>query len=909
MAQPRTLTYSAASSSSSPPSSSSPSESANTSNHPRMASGSSSYTPMAPAVTSPSASSDPLSAYSVVSAVGRGKFSTVYKAQRKSDGRVVALKRIRMGATATSTAVREKCLKEVRLLQSLDHSNIIRYLDSFAVHPNTLVIVLEWATDGDLQCHLRRIRDRGGGLPEPVIWQSFVQICEALAHMHERRILHRDLKPANIFLHRDGTIKVGDLGLGRTLSDDTPEAFSKVGTPLYMSPEALRGDGYDMKSDIWSLGCVLYELAMLRSPFKEEGLKMFQLFEKIVRCDYKQLPAVGENVSTSSDADAKEETSDTSKTSRGFSEDLRYLTSCMICREPGHRPDIWQTLRYAAAQLERLREANGGAAVVAAAAAAQAAARQHSHPAAKHKALAQGAYVEGHDDYQEDNAAQCHYDALGRVEPQKRGHYFGGKIVDENSSIGSNMGMAEANTINPTNGTSRSGEEDKNSNSSDTEQEYTYDQYSGESCEDYEDYAEEYDDTDGNDNDDDDDDIIALDVVQAARQLQNKVKATTEILKKASLSRQGRDVFSQSLSAEDMELESVRSSEGFHDTSAVAAHRFGKKIDPSSKLARASTTQSPIVVKDNQSAPSNHTLTSGSFNSKSKSAASTSPPPIVPIVKGVGTNSVEGLLQGRAKPPTQQQPKLQPALHDSSLASIGPGTQIEAKESSLQKSKRKMSSSKLPKTTGASSASDACNAVLRPLNPALQQTTTKHRERGLQVGQQRERISSSKHYRSRSVPELQPMKDKRDAVDIVSGSRITSGNKGEFSATIGTSTPITRKSSNRLSHLQRRGDLQGQYGKSSFTRRSATPILTPLDRTPSPFKSTKQPSLYGVEVLRMDSSGKLPRGSIQLSPRADLPVPRISPAQRPDLELPVSNYNEKKMIGGWTLQGTQLHIK
>ena len=88
------------------------------------------------------------------------------------------------------------------------------------VHPNTLVIVLEWATDGDLQCHLRRIRDRGGALPEPVIWQSFVQICEALAHMHERRILHRDLKPANIFLHRDGTIKVGDLGLGRTLSDD-----------------------------------------------------------------------------------------------------------------------------------------------------------------------------------------------------------------------------------------------------------------------------------------------------------------------------------------------------------------------------------------------------------------------------------------------------------------------------------------------------------------------------------------------------------------------------------------------------------------------------------------------------------------------------------------------------------------
>ena len=189
---------------------------------------------------------DPLDSYEIVSAVGRGKFSTVYKAYRKSDSTIVALKRIRMGDVGNSTA--KRCVEEVQLLQSLNHRNIIHYLDSFACHPNTLVIVLEWATDGDLQHHLKRIRKRGGCLPEPVIWSSFVQICEALAHMHERRILHRDLKPANIFLHSDGTIKVGDLGLGRALSDNTPEAFSKVGTPLYMSPEALKGEGYDMKS-------------------------------------------------------------------------------------------------------------------------------------------------------------------------------------------------------------------------------------------------------------------------------------------------------------------------------------------------------------------------------------------------------------------------------------------------------------------------------------------------------------------------------------------------------------------------------------------------------------------------------------------------------------------------------------
>ena len=93
--------------------------------------------------------------------------------------------------------------------------------------------------------------------------------------------MHRDLKPANIFLMADGTIKVGDLGLSRSLSENTLQAHSKVGTPLYMSPEVLRGNGYDFKSDVWSLGCILYELAALKSPFKEEGLNLYGLFQKI----------------------------------------------------------------------------------------------------------------------------------------------------------------------------------------------------------------------------------------------------------------------------------------------------------------------------------------------------------------------------------------------------------------------------------------------------------------------------------------------------------------------------------------------------------------------------------------------------------------------------------------------------
>ena len=155
------------------------------------------------------------------------------------------------------------------MLQSLQHDNIVQYLDS-SIDGDELIIVFEWAAAGDLKRQVRKANERGKPFEERVIWKYFSQICDAITHMHSRRILHRDLKPANVFLTLDGTVKVGDLGLGRMMSEHTFEAHSKVGTPLYMSPEVLRGDGYDWKSDVWSLGCVLYELAVLHAAHDQE---------------------------------------------------------------------------------------------------------------------------------------------------------------------------------------------------------------------------------------------------------------------------------------------------------------------------------------------------------------------------------------------------------------------------------------------------------------------------------------------------------------------------------------------------------------------------------------------------------------------------------------------------------------
>ena len=250
--------------------------------------------------------------YEIVKPIGKGKFAIVYNARKIDSGETVAFKRISVNMMDEKS--REKCLKEVRLLQSLNHPNIIQYMDSF-IEANDLIIIVEWAAAGDLKRQLRKMIEKKSHFEERIIWKYFAQICDAIQHMHMKRIMHRDLKPANIFLTLDGIVKVGDLGLSRELSENTIQAHSKVGTPLYMSPEVLRGDGYGFASDIWSLGCLLYELANLKSPFKSEGLNLYSLFQKISRGEYELLPET-------------------------YTEELRQLAYSMITIQPEDRPSI-----------------------------------------------------------------------------------------------------------------------------------------------------------------------------------------------------------------------------------------------------------------------------------------------------------------------------------------------------------------------------------------------------------------------------------------------------------------------------------------------------------------------------------------------------------------------------------------
>jgi len=129
----------------------------------------------------------------------------------------------------------------------------------------TLHIVMEYVEGGNLHDHIRR-NGPGQGLPEPDVWRALLSGLVALTHLHTRRerVIHRDVKSLNLMLADKGSlaggVKVGDFGIARVLSRDTHFAKTRLGTPLYISPEVCEDKPYNEKSDIWSLGVVLYEM-------------------------------------------------------------------------------------------------------------------------------------------------------------------------------------------------------------------------------------------------------------------------------------------------------------------------------------------------------------------------------------------------------------------------------------------------------------------------------------------------------------------------------------------------------------------------------------------------------------------------------------------------------------------------
>ncbi|XP_018092182.1 serine/threonine-protein kinase 36 isoform X2 [Xenopus laevis] len=211
--------------------------------------------------------------YHVLDLIGEGSFGRVYKGRRKHSGEVVALKFIpKVGRS-------EKELKglkrEIQIMRDLRHPNIVRMLDSCETE-REVVVVTEYA-EGELF----KILEDDGHFPEELVRDISAQLVSALYYLHSHRILHRDMKPQNILLSKDGTVKLCDFGFARELSLDTLMVRSIKGTPLYMSPELILERPYDHRSDLWALGCIVYELLVGTPPFYAHSI--FQLVSIITK--------------------------------------------------------------------------------------------------------------------------------------------------------------------------------------------------------------------------------------------------------------------------------------------------------------------------------------------------------------------------------------------------------------------------------------------------------------------------------------------------------------------------------------------------------------------------------------------------------------------------------------------------
>lgn len=145
---------------------------------------------------------------------------------------------------------------------------------------------MEYADHGDLFQKITKHQKEQTYFKEDEVWRIFIQIVKGLRALHNAQIFHRDLKSANVFLNKDGSAKLGDMNVSKVAKKGL--LYTQTGTPYYASPEVWRDQPYDMKSDIWSLGCVLYESVTLRPPFRADD--MAGLYKKVLKGIYPKIP-------------------------------------------------------------------------------------------------------------------------------------------------------------------------------------------------------------------------------------------------------------------------------------------------------------------------------------------------------------------------------------------------------------------------------------------------------------------------------------------------------------------------------------------------------------------------------------------------------------------------------------------
>ena len=226
-----------------------------------------------------------LSDFKILKELGKGSYGTVYTVRSNIDDNVYVMKKMELNNLKEKQ--QKECYREVSILKKVSHQNIIKYYSSF-LDGGVLYIIMEYAELGDLYSLIKHYKKHVKLFDEFDIWRIGYEILNGLEYLHKNNIIHRDIKCLNLFITKDKHVKIGDLGVSTIVSSINALHCTRVGTPLYLSPELVKQIPYDFKVDIWSCGCSLYHLACLDPPFLGDNLIV--LGNNIVKGKPKPLP-------------------------------------------------------------------------------------------------------------------------------------------------------------------------------------------------------------------------------------------------------------------------------------------------------------------------------------------------------------------------------------------------------------------------------------------------------------------------------------------------------------------------------------------------------------------------------------------------------------------------------------------
>ena len=232
-----------------------------------------------------------LDSFEIISTLYNTLQDSLKLVRKKEDGKLYTLKSVKNDEN--SDKKKELFFNELKILLPLTHKNIIWYKEAFYdQETKTLNMVLEYINGGDLSMKIKEAKQRRLLFKEKTIWFIFIQILEGINYLHKKNIIHRDLKTSVIYLTKKGKVKIGGLNMGKNIQD-LGMALTQIGTPYFTAPEIWEEKPYDYKCDIWSLGCILYELTTLQVPFL--GINMQELYQNIINLKYKPIPNIYSN--------------------------------------------------------------------------------------------------------------------------------------------------------------------------------------------------------------------------------------------------------------------------------------------------------------------------------------------------------------------------------------------------------------------------------------------------------------------------------------------------------------------------------------------------------------------------------------------------------------------------------------